>query len=55
MCDDIIKSGLFKDENECTSGEDYVEAAQGACEDTLGNRVQAYNAKHAGSKMECEN
>lgn len=53
MCDDSIADGTFKDEGDCTSAPDYAEAAQGACEDTLLNRVKEYNAQHS-THVKCE-
>lgn len=54
MCDQNIADGVFKDVDECTSSEDYDEAAQAACEDTLSDRVTEYNAKNPGAKVTCE-
>jgi hypothetical protein len=45
MCDDSIADGTFKDVADCTSADDYAEAAQGACED-LNEKVDEYNTKH---------
>jgi hypothetical protein len=54
MCDDGIADGTWQDEAECTSADDYAEAAQGACEDTLSDRVAEYNAAHKTAKVKCE-
>ena len=52
MCDDSITDGTFKDVAECTSAEDYAEAAQGACQD-LNEKVDEYNTKHH-TQLTCE-
>lgn len=57
MCDDGIANGSYKDIDECTSQEDYAEAAQGGCDGqptTMEDLVKAYNQKHPTSKIKCD-
>jgi hypothetical protein len=54
MCDDDIADGIFTDRDDCTTASDYQEAAQAACEDTLYDRVDAYNLKHPLKPVTCE-
>lgn len=56
MCDEMIADGSVKDMDECTSGSDYAEAAQGACDGqpTLEDLVSQYNKKHPKSHLKCE-
>jgi hypothetical protein len=57
MCDDDIKAGNFKDLDDCTSAEDYAEAAQGGCDDqptTVESLVKKYNSQHPDAKVKCE-
>jgi len=49
MCDDDIANGTNKDLDDCTSADDYVEAAQGGCDGqptTVEDLEKAYNKKH---------
>lgn len=56
MCDDDIANGTYKDLDDCTSADDYAEAAQGGCDgqDTTVEKLEAeYNRKH-GTHIKCE-
>ncbi len=56
MCDDFIANGTYQDLAECTSDEDYAEAAQGGCDGQppLADFVKNYNKSHAQSKIKCD-
>lgn len=56
VCDKAIAEGTFNDINECTSGADYAEYAQGACDGqpTLEDLVAEYNRKHPKTKIKCD-
>ena len=56
VCDSGIRNGDFKDMNDCTSGSDYAEAAQGICdaEPSLEDVVKKYNQEHVSAHLECE-
>jgi glycogen debranching enzyme len=57
MCDDDIANGTWKDLDDCTSAEDYQEAAQGGCDGqstTVDVLVKKYNRKHPTAKIKCE-
>lgn len=57
MCDDDISNGTYKDLDECTSADDYQEAAQGGCDGqsvTVEKLVKQFNKKHPNFHIKCD-
>jgi hypothetical protein len=57
MCDDAVANGSYNDIDECVGGDDYAEAAQGACDGqptVMEDLVQAYNNQHPTAQITCE-
>ncbi len=57
MCDDYIKTGIYKNLSACTGADDYAEAAQGGCDGqptTVDALISIYNKKN-GTDVKCDN